>query len=215
MIGEANVRFGRAWIVIFPALLGLLASDVRGQTVDDAAINSLVGTRYFEPIEQTSQGRLVGCGFEFKTVLRDHAYDRGKPVILIGSVSSFYFKGKAMNVSLKVRGNSLFFSQRLEPVFSPFEINYAYLKSAVYSSAGREATKFTCENGGFCAVYTEFQEIFEALVSNDLSLVYSRTPTGFDVVTKLDISTAENGVENLGKGLRCFARLVDRFAAQD
>jgi hypothetical protein len=182
----------------------------------EAIQNSSFGTIQFSEHETRAQGRLAGCGWEFKVVLQDDAYVSGGPVLLSGSLNVFYFRAKPVGWALKLQGHDVIYGTTAEPSFKKFEIPYGYMIAGDTILAHREDGSFRCETGGFCAAYSkDFEIVLSAIVANKLRLAYSRTPTGIDVSARLLWSDVAGGRTELSKGMECISQLMSRFTNQD
>lgn len=197
------------------------SSTATGQTYNKRLALALVGTIGFTATETTTRGKLIGCGFEFTIIAKDHPYKLGGLVLLAGSISSFYAKGKGINYALKLKGKDMSIVTNAKGEFkdleaTDFEIVYAYAKTRQFNSAGKDIQPFRCEGGGFCSVYTEgFTEIFLGLLDNDMTFGYNRRKDGVDVIVKMDINQVKGVRKQLVSGAKCFRALTERFKKQD
>lgn len=202
-------------------LLPISSISATGQTYKERLALGVVGTIDFEAIEFTTRGQLIGCGFEFTIIARDHPYKLGGLVLLAGSINTFYAKGKGINYALKFKGKDMSIVTSPKGEFkeletTDFEIVYAYAKTRQFSSAGKDIQTFRCEGGGFCSVYTEgFTEIFSGLLDNDMTFGYNRRKNGLDVIVKMDINKVKGARKQLVNGAKCFRALTERFKKQD
>ncbi len=192
-----------------------------GKTYKERLALALVGTIDFKATRSTSKGQLIGCGFEFTIITQDHPYKLGGLVLLAGSISTIYAKGKRINYALKLKGKDMSIVTNSKAEFkdleaTDFEIAYAYAKTRQFSSAGKDIRPFRCEGGGFCSVYTEgFTEIFSGLLDNDMTFGYNRRKAGLDVIVKMDINKVKGARKQLVNGAKCFRALTERFKKQD
>ena len=60
-----------------------------------------------EAIRYTDVGRLTGCGVDYAVLVRDWVYSNGAPVMLVGSLNTFFAEGKVLSFALKVKGNEV------------------------------------------------------------------------------------------------------------
>jgi len=191
-------------------------NTANAESLEDAVIGPLVGTRMMAAAEQRSQGKLTSCYWEYKIVLRDHAYKMGGYVLLSGSLTVFYFKGKAPNVALKMQGFDIAIGADAKPKMTPFEIAYGYPTVSGKVLARREGAAFRCENGGFCASYVnDFPDIISAVLTDQVRLSYSRTASGFDVSTDLRANDLPEGASEIDKGASCLRQVLKRYELQD
>jgi hypothetical protein len=166
--------------------------------------------------EDFQHGRLFSCGWHFTTILNDDAYRRGGLVTLNGSLAMFYAQDKSLGWILKIRGFDISFGDSLSPKGEMFDFAYGYLIADSTILAHREAGKFRCEAGGFCAAYSKDATlILSAIQADKIQFAYSRTPTGIDVVSPLSWSALPQGEVELQKGHECLQRLLDRVKQQD
>ena len=75
-------------------LLGLNSGSRSNAAEEIPRTTRLVAMRY------TSAGNLSGCGFAFNHVGPELVYERGLPVLLSGSISTFYSQSKSPGLLL-------------------------------------------------------------------------------------------------------------------
>jgi len=101
----------------------------------------------------TSEGELSACELEFETSLRDYRANQGKPIVVMGAVSSMYSKGKYPSLSLKVKTHLLDFGgsspwRPVQPAFADVVISKFRMKPY-------KVVAFECEGGGLCQAFSD------------------------------------------------------------
>lgn len=135
--------------------------------------------------ERTNRGKINACEIEYKVWFEDHLYKKGAPVALIGAVSLLWNDPKRQPVlALKVRGRDFISNQ-----FVPFDISYAFFKTATVSYAGKEGGSFPCEGDGACVAYAalEHPDLMEAIVSTSFSIIFLRKNGTTDIVVPMNL----------------------------
>lgn len=102
--------------------------------------------------ELSSGGDFAGCELRYTHPFLDYRNRNGQPVIVVGSVSSSYIKGKAFSLFLKVQ------PQVIDLVSGKANIKILDPKIATIKSGNAnlnkfKLTSFRCEGGGYCAAY--------------------------------------------------------------
>ena len=136
--------------------------------------------------EITKSGSFAGCEVVYRYVYRDYRSRNGEPVILIGSISSNYVKGVAVfGLFLKVQARVFDLSGKdvqiksIQPHFATMVIGKTNLDKY-------RTTKFTCEDGGYCAAYAS------AHVVEFIKTVFSQTPFNPEILLNL----SPNGMDS-------------------
>lgn len=102
--------------------------------------------------ELSSGGDFAGCELRYTYPYLDYRNRNGQPVIVVGSVSSYYTKGKVFSLFLKVQ------PQVIDLVSGKANIKILDPKIATIKSGDSNLNKFKlknfrCEGGGYCAAY--------------------------------------------------------------
>jgi len=190
-----------------------LAQELTGVDLDQFA--SLLE---FEASEYKSEGKINGCGFEYSLISRDYTYNQGKLTLIIGSINTFYVREKDLNVSIKVLGKNMSVYLGQPPVFENYLINYAYIGSSNFSSAGKETSGFRCEDGGYCAIYSGlkiFEDTYSSIMNNDFYVAYNRRQGGLDVQVDLSPDDLKGSSNQLLRFSNCLVELMKRYEKQD
>ena len=154
--------------------------------------------------ERTAGGKLDACEITFGVGFEDFIYRNGALVVLKGAVSFMANPGdKIPAIVLKV---SAFDYENDKLRSTP--ISYAYLSVAGNSYAGKEVTKFTCEDGGLCLGYDamKYLELGQA-IGNEFEINFNRRPGGSDVRVPLSI-LRERPKESMAYS-QCVLKLLD------
>ena len=151
----------------------------------------------------TRGGEFSGCELVFEYPYQDSRALKGKPIYLVGGISSLYFKGKNLGFMLKVRANEMM------PSNSPNGMTAKAITPAVAgmhvngnSMAGSVKKSQECEQKGQCVVYfpgpspDQFSTFMDMVFSQqafDAEVFWSLTKGGMDNKFKLSELKVEKG----------------------
>lgn len=108
-------------------------------------------------------GGLVGCELDFDQLVREAGDRHGQAVFIEGSLTFAAPKKGQIVLIFKIVPFDV--SQRnggpvVKKLFDPA---FAYATFGTVSTAGKEANKFRCESGGFCAFITDASVIMASM----------------------------------------------------
>ena len=91
----------------------------------------------FEFIPYRSEGRLEGCGYTFKILMKDQANRSNQPLIAYGSIAYFSNKDRVPYLSLRIGLKDI--REHNNRIWERNDaVNYAYLRFGAKSLAGKE-----------------------------------------------------------------------------
>jgi len=159
--------------------------------------------------ERTRQGRLDACELVYLLGFEDHIYRQGGMTALRGSLSLSALieaPNKPPVITLKVTAFDMVGAQP-SPQFAP--LHYAFLSAKGTSFAGKEAGKFTCDDGGVCMAFSIFDNptLLEALLDGAFEINVSRTPNGSDV--RVPVNFARDKPETAREFAGCTLKLIE------
>jgi len=163
------------------------------------------------PIIQADRGKIHTCGINYSGFVPDQPYKQGGYVLFVGSVNLMYAKGKLPMATLKLQTFDALVSKDGQVRRHPFSPDYAYVMTDGKSSAGKEATSFTCDGGGGCGAFTDVGAIeaaMNAIFGSPFTIAYTRPNGSTDVVIGLPGKTSEELMD-------CVNTLLKRFDEQD
>lgn len=168
-------------ISVFVLAGAVLATTTTALAQDRATGGGQVLTVDLTFEERTIEGRLEGCELTYLLAFEDHIYRKGAPAAMRGSLLLMALRqhpDKEPGITFKAKTFDLVGSQ---PEFAP--INYAFVSTPTKSFARHEFGHFTCEDGGFCAVYGLFKSpgLVEALISGSVTINFNRRKGASDV----------------------------------
>lgn len=202
--------------VIIVFLLAAYPTQAQPELTDDQGLSPMVGTMSFSGVTHTKEGKLRGCGFEYKIVHRDLSFVPARYVQLTGFFNTFYEPGVDLTISFNVEGGDMVVNLLGNPDVIPFDIPSAYILAGGTSTASTEQSSFSCGNGGFCAIYREtFQQIFAGLLNNEIEIHYQRQSGKPVARAQLDVVQSDDVFAGQRRGAECFQRLLERFKRQD
>jgi hypothetical protein len=162
-------------------------------SISESSLSSYVGTIYAEPSIQKNQGKLISCGIEFSSFIKDFAYYQGQRYMVTGSFGVREGGQNGLLVGyLKVitsRVNSL---GKFDG--NPEKPNFIYLKSASGKiNAKSIINQFDSDApGGLFAVFNldkpTMDILFGAISSNKITVVFNREKNGLDVEVPIDLT---------------------------
>ena len=157
--------------------------------------------------ERTIEGVLDACELTYMVGFKDYIYRKGDVVLLRGAVSlSGLTKSpdKPPAVFLKVTAFDLVGTTTQ---FAP--LHYAFISAKGESFAGKEAGKFTCEDGGVCLAYPilDNPNLFNAILDGEFEINVNRYENSSDVNVPIAIDRDEPEVSK--KFAECSLKLMD------
>lgn len=143
----------------------------------------------------TTGGEFSGCELVFEYPYQDTRALQGKPIYIVGGISSHYFKGKNLGFMLKVRANEMLPSntpngmttKAITPPVAGMLLNGKSMAGAVKKSV-------ECEQKGQCVIYfpgegaEQFSSFMDMVFSQpalDAEVFWSLTKGGMDNKFKL------------------------------
>lgn len=170
-----------------------------------------IGTVYAELNRGTNQGRVQRCGVEFGVHIKDHEYNNGQRYYVTGSFGFNTTSDKSVAGYLKVITSKV--SALGKPVGEPDRPSNAFLSSGKLNNAKSIVSAQPSDTPG--ALFSRFEldrttmAIFSAASdTNQISVVFSRTPGGIDVYAPLDLHVGSVEDQQLGK---TNPQLMDQF----
>ena len=170
------------------ALLYLCTTNAFSQTkqvldtVNNMVYETIVKDNFIKLNKVTSEGELASCELEFQYSYRDFRAHKGATVMVAGSFSQMYSKGKNIGFLLKLVPNLSDVTKQTWTIVNP---EYVNLYAGGRSIDKFKIQEFTCENGGKCIAYVD-----EAL---ELTLAAS-DPFPFDAQIKFSLN--KGGMDN-------------------
>lgn len=133
------------------------------QSVDKNQINDLIWEKFEKNSllvfkETTSEGNFSGCELTYSYPYRDYRARNGEPVIVNGSISSFYTKGKALSLFLKLQPQVVDLGSKPAKMVV-VQPSHATFKIKDLNFDKYRLSKFKCEQGGYCAAYGSSNQI--------------------------------------------------------
>lgn len=181
--------------IILIAFLQTMAFWAKADPYADS-IRGLEGTISSSFEEQTVQGKLQGCMLLYKNIIFDHAYAKGVPYVVYGSIGVGLNSKNQMLASLKVITN------KMQPVsgqlvMKPERPYFAYLKSPSGVNNAKSLLSKTNSDteGGIFEIFNlddSFFKILDGIVESfKVSVVFNRHSGGVDVYVPVDLSVID------------------------
>lgn len=135
----------------------------------------------------TREGKLSACEMEFETSYRDRRASQGRPVVVMGAISSVYSDGKYPSLILKIKTHVMDLHgttpwRPVQPTFADAIIGTTSLKPY-------RVANFACEGGGLCQGYVDTKMTTYKAILNmqplDIELRLSLVKGGMDQSIKL------------------------------
>lgn len=164
--------------------------------------------------ELTSDGEFAGCELTFRYPLRDYRQFGGEPILVTGSITNNYFRGKSFSLFLKIQPNKIEFNsiskgfelKTLTPASGSLVINNINLKKY-------ELKRFKCSDEGLCLFYADSVDGLELLATTfnkfpfDASVLFSMSKTGID--HKFDVSDLSPADSERVQFTKCMGKSMD------
>jgi len=140
-----------------------LTSIVIAQPLDKSQLNDLIWEKVEKTSlllykELTSEGNFSGCELTYTYPYRDYRGRNGEPVIISGSITSTYTKGKVFSLFLKLQPQVMDLSSKPAKMIT-VQPSHATFKIKDINFDKYRLTKFKCEQGGYCAGYGSSNQI--------------------------------------------------------
>ncbi len=138
-------------------------------------------------------GTLTGCELDFDQLLIDTTVSKPHPVFVQGTIAWMEPHPQTLVLFLKLVPREVTSGTADEPHGPIFTPQFAYASFGNISTAGREASSFPCENGGYCAVYND-QRIFAAAathLSDGFRIAFQRSRGDIDVESFVTVPTPD------------------------
>ena len=167
--------------------LALIALLLLPATLADAQlVKNTWGTHRVGFGELRTGGKLAGCELQFDQLIKDNVASPTRAVWVDGVIALMARQPGDLVLLIKVVPFDL--SQTKTQVHkAPFDPVFAYAVLSGVSTAGREAMKFRCEDGGFCAFYSD-QELLMAHLKTNLGFRLSYQRINGDADVAMDIA---------------------------
>lgn len=184
---------------------------------EDTSIYGTYGVSF-----QPSQvgGELKGCTLVYRAVQADHAYLRGKPVVIVGNIGVQQFGGSLL-LTLKIGVKDLTGNQ---DIVRP---NFAYLQTKTKSTAKVKQVGSDGDEGYRLFAYSLYDssvlELFKEMTdSRKVTIGFNRKRDGMDVLVPVDLDVIDaeypggdrvvrkRSNATLEKFLDCFSTLVEQ-----
>lgn len=206
--------------LFFISIAFLIVSSNSVNALDKTQINDAIWTKLGADTsltfsEVTKSGTFAGCEVVYRYVYRDFRSRNGEPVILTGSISSPYTKGKAFGLFLKATPHVVDLSGK-EARIKNIPISFATLLIGKTNLDNYKATKFVCDDGGYCAAYTsadvpKFMNIVFSEIPFDPEIILTLSPDGMDSKFRLS-EIKQNGKQPnsvMDKYTMCMMKIID------
>ncbi len=178
------------------------------------------GTLKFTRI--TNGGRFTGCELQFSGATRDWRSKGGELVKFMGSISSFYDRGKNFAVFIKLRGEDFEFDSNGRLSAKPFVPQQLTLQAGKSNyGPGPGVQRLQCENGYPCWIFSPPGSQFalgyvESLMTDSLEFRIARTASSIDLVLNLaELKTKEENYPEYLRFAGCYEELVRHLSLQD
>lgn len=104
----------------------------------------------------TSHGKFSGCELTFQHSFRDNrSGPEAKLLNVVGSISSRWIPGRPFNFFVKAKPSRISIAPDASVKFDVFDPGYVGLGLGVLSIEKHRQTRFQCEGGGECVVYSD------------------------------------------------------------
>jgi hypothetical protein len=154
---------------------------------------------------RTAGGNISGCSIEFTMIYRDHAYQRGAPAGVTGSLEWMVSTQGDVGLMLKVVGAD---PKEGFNGWQPFHVPHAFIvtRDAVYPA---DQTMGCEDPAAFCGVYrlSRAMEVFRIL-QDKVTVNFNRRAGGLDISLPLDISP-----EDQVKHSTCMLQILEKAKA--
>lgn len=207
---------GRHGVFLPIIAAGLMSSaSVKAQA---QIVTSGFGTRAIDFGEVRSGGRLIGCELDFDQLLLDTTGSTPHPVFIVGAVSWLVPRPGHLGLTLHVLPKDISTGPDGTALETAFDPALAYATFGTQSTAGREAKRFRCENGGFCAI--TFDAALLSAAAKELragfSVAYQRSPGSLDVQADVNMPTPDQPETlKVASFSQCVVALVDSVMHDD
>lgn len=165
--------------------------------------------------ELTSEGNFSGCELTYSYPYRDYRARNGEPVIVNGSITSTYTKGKALSLFLKLQ------PQVMDLLSKPAKMvtvqpSHATFKVKDINFDKYRLTRFKCEQGGYCAGYgssnqIQFMDDIFASIPFNPEIYFNLSSNGVD--EKFSFKKLKGNEKSsellLGEFTQCMVKIVD------
>lgn len=205
--------------LILTALMALSSASVIAQAspLIKQVARSLEGTTYVIPMNQSIEGTINACGFEFKALTFDSVYKNGEPIVINGSFALRKAGPNQVFLTYKL-GTFNYVNSELVPE-AP---NFAWIKLG--DVLVRPEKTAQAETEGFrlyiSTLKSNTAKGLEAIVKQQkVTVGFNRRDGGLDVVIPLDMSVRDTEIsgektvrtrdDKLGKGFAvCIRELL-------
>jgi hypothetical protein len=141
---------------------GQQLSEREVDKVNSMIFESLSKENFIKMNRVTSGGKLASCELEYQYTYRDVRKFQGKPVMLVGSFSMMYFKGKSISYAFKIVPSVSDVKTQTWSFQYP-EYSDVFLNNQ--SIEKYKSTEFKCSTNGKCVGYSDPQITMTKLVS--------------------------------------------------
>lgn len=202
------------------SLFFFIPFHLQAQNLDKNQLNDLIWEKFEKNSllvfkELTSEGNFTGCELTYSYPYRDYRARNGEPVIVNGSITSSYTKGKALSLFLKLQPQvvDLSFKPARMVVVQP---SHATFKIKDLNFDKYRLTKFKCEQGGYCAGYgssnqIKFMEDVFASIPFSPDVYFNLSANGVD--EKFSLKNLKGHERNsellLGDFSQCLVKVVE------
>lgn len=208
-------------LAVFLALYPMVAMAQLSEGVLEEVYRELAGHGNLLFTRLSSQGQFQGCELTFNTAVRDWRARDGQLVNVAGSISSFYQKGKAFNVNLKMYGEDFTISpagsiskNQFRPVSGGLRLN-----GVTYTTSAAHAV-FECEPSAICIGFSDpgfrlMENLLQSLGEGSIEILFTRRNGGMDLVIKpAAIKPEERSFPEYMKYLECYSEFLGKFKEQ-
>lgn len=195
-------RLGRAAIVTLGVILAPTVGAAQSE-FDRQVWAAIEGQNNLTFNRVTKGGEFSGCELTFDYPYQDFRAKNGKPLFVVGGISSHYFKGKSLGFMLKVRANEMMpgnnqagvVTKAITPADAGMLVNGR-------SMIGFKTTRQECEQKGQCVIYfpgdgsQQFADFMETALSApafNAEVFWSISKNGMDNKFKLSELKVEKG----------------------
>lgn len=204
-----------ALFVVLTSNFSAMSNTLSKSQINDAIWEKLGSETNLTFSEITKSGQFAGCEIVYRYVYRDYKSRNGEPVILTGSITSNYIKGKVFGLFLKIQPHVIDLGGKeaklklIQPSFATLMVGKNNLDKFRY-------TKFTCEDGGYCAGYAssnmmQFMDIVFSQLPFNPEILITLAPDGMDSKFKLS-DIKQNGKppnSEVDKFTMCLTKVLD------
>lgn len=189
------MTYSIAQICTFSLLSCFAFLEAAAQSVmmNKEVLRALAGTIYAVPSNQTREGELESCGFDFQAVAFDHVYNKGEPFILNGNFS--FRKSGDSNFAIAYKVGTFIVENG---ALTPKAPNLVWIKlGPTLIKPDRILNAETPGYGLYVSSFTpQVAKGLEEIVNQrKISVGFNRLKDGLDLVVPVDLNVRETNAD--------------------